>query len=217
MNHQSSIAMSKSLALAARAIRGCIALPSVGCRVQGAGCRVQGAGCRVQGSGCWCYGAVRVSPNPGPCGWWSWSWVVVVVVVVEAPDQGRRQHVGGLPAAARAAEAAVRLASQLGVVPHAPRRQPQGRARGKRACGGSGLAATPYIRAATTAIRAATQHRIQLQPNIIRLQSHASEGEGGAPKSSSLKKSRSYRATMTRSCGCGCLAASARPRFIERC
>ena len=67
--------------------------------------------------------------------------VVVVVVVVEAPDQGRRQHVGGLPAAARAAEAAVRLASQLGVVPHAPRRQPQGRARGKRACGGSGLAA----------------------------------------------------------------------------
>ena len=83
----------------------------------------------MQGSGCWCYGAVRVSPNPRPCGWWSWvvvvAVVVVVVVVVVAPDQGRRQHVGGLPAAARAAEAAVRLASQLGVVPHAPRRQPQ--------------------------------------------------------------------------------------------
>ena len=38
MNHQSSIAMSKLSARAARAIRECIALP--GCRVQGAGCRV---------------------------------------------------------------------------------------------------------------------------------------------------------------------------------
>jgi hypothetical protein len=71
----------------------------------------------VQGSG-----VVRVSPNPRPCadGWWWW-----VVVVEASPDQGRRQHVGGLPAAARAAETAVHLASQLGVVPHAPRGQPQ--------------------------------------------------------------------------------------------
>ena len=39
--------------------------------------------------------------------------------------------------------------------------------------------------------------------------------EGGAPKSSSLKKSRSYRATVTSSCGFGCAAASAGARFIE--
>jgi len=72
MNHQSSMAMSKLSARAARAIRECIALP--GCRVQGAGCRVQGVGCRVWGSG-W----VRVQGGSAPTqgsaaggGWW-WS------------------------------------------------------------------------------------------------------------------------------------------------
>ena len=66
MNHQSSMAMSKLSARAARAIRECIALP--GCRAQSAGCRVQAAGCRVQGVGLGLgEGAGRVSPNPRPC------------------------------------------------------------------------------------------------------------------------------------------------------
>ena len=76
MNHQSSMAMSKLSARAARAIRECIALP--GCRVQGAGCRVQGVGCRVWGSG-W----VRVqggSAQPKAVQ------LVVDSVVVEPPD-----------------------------------------------------------------------------------------------------------------------------------
>ena len=54
--------------------------------------------------------------------------LVVGGVVVEPPDQRRRQHVGRPATAARAAEAAVCFARQLGVVPVAPRGQPQRRA-----------------------------------------------------------------------------------------